>query len=211
MACVLTLAVAGDERITVGHVGDSRLYLVWNGTVKKLTSNDTPVGEREDQGELTELEAMVHPRRNEVFRDVGYRLHEPNDEEFIQIKSLPFHPEAAILLCSDGLSDVLTSAEISAIVEQYDGDPAKIAQMLVDAANEAGGKDNVSVVFVAGAEFLGSASRVMSEARSRHAITRMRNNGKAWRAWLSRVLWMVAGMILGAIAWAVLVERRFPR
>src|SRR5208283_1104615 len=70
MACVLTLAVAGDDKITVGHVGDSRLYLVWNGTVKKLTSDHSPVGEREDQGELTELEAMIHPRRNEVFRDV---------------------------------------------------------------------------------------------------------------------------------------------
>lgn len=210
MACVLTLAVAGDDRITVGHVGDSRLYLVWNGTVKKLTSDHSPVGEREDQGELTELEAMGHPRRNEVFRDVGSNPHEPHDEEFIQIKSLPFHPEAAILLCSDGLSDVLTSSEISAIVEQYDGEPAKIAQMLVDAANEAGGKDNVSVVFVAGSEFLGSASRVMSEARSRHAITRMRNSGKTWRAWLARVAWLVAGMILGAaIAWAVLVQRRF--
>ena len=209
MACVLTLAVAGDNRITIGHVGDSRLYLVWNGTVKKLTSDHSPVGEREDQGELTELEAMVHPRRNEVFRDVGSRPHSPDDEEFIQIKSFPFHPEAAILLCSDGLSDVLTSAEISAIVEQYDGEPSKIAQMLVDAANEAGGKDNVSVVFVAGSEFLGNASRVMSDARSRHAITRMRDSSKAWRAWLARVAWLVAGMILGALSWALLIERRF--
>lgn len=209
MACVLTLAVAGEDRITIGHVGDSRLYLVWNGTVKKLTSDHSPVGEREDQGEITELEAMVHPRRNEVFRDVGSRPHSPDDEEFIQIKSFPFHPEAAILLCSDGLSDVLTSAEISAIVEQYDGEPSKIAQMLVDAANEAGGKDNVSVVFVAGSEFMGSASRIMSDARSRHAITRMRNGSKAWRAWLARVAWLVAGMILGALSWALLIERRF--
>lgn len=208
MACVLTLAVAGDERITVGHVGDSRLYLVWNGTVKKLTSDHSPVGEREDQGELTELEAMGHPRRNEVFRDVGSWPHEPHDDEFIQIKSLPFHPEAALLLCSDGLSDVLTSAEISAIVEQYDGEPSKIAQMLVDAANEAGGKDNISVIFVAGSEFLGSASGAMTEARSRHAITRMRNHRKAWHAWLARVLWLVTGMVLGAISWALLVDRR---
>ena len=81
--------------------------------------------------------------------------------------------------------------------------------MLIDAANEAGGKDNVSVIFVAGSEFLGSASRLMSEARSRHAITRMRKSGKAWRAWLARVLWLVAGMILGAMSWALLVERRF--
>jgi serine/threonine protein phosphatase PrpC len=208
MACVLTLAVAEDDKITVGHVGDSRLYLVWNGAVKKLTSDHSPVGEQEDHGELTEQQAMEHPRRNEVFRDVGSRPHEPYDDEFIQTKSFPLHPEAAILLCSDGLSDVLTSAEISGIVEQYDGEPERIAQMLVDAANEAGGKDNVSVIFVAGPEFLGSASRAMSDARSRHAITRQRRRSRAWRAWLSRVIWLVAGMILGALAWALIMDRR---
>jgi serine/threonine protein phosphatase PrpC len=211
MACVLTLAVAEDDNVTVGHVGDSRLYLVWNGTVKKLTSDHSPVGEQEDQGALTEMEAMVHPRRNEVFRDVGSRLHEPYDDEFIQIKSFPLHAEAALLLCSDGLSDVLTSAEISGIVEQYDGDPSHVARMLVDAANDAGGKDNVSVIFVAGPEFVGSASRSMSEARSRHAITRMRRSRGAWRAWLARVAWLVAGMLLGAGSWAWLVDGRFAR
>jgi serine/threonine protein phosphatase PrpC len=208
MACVLTLAIAEDDKISVGHVGDSRLYLVWNGAVKKLTSDHSPVGEQEDHGELTEQQAMEHPRRNEVFRDVGSRPHDPYDEDFIQTKSFPLHPEAAILLCSDGLSDVLTSAEIGAIVEQYDGEPARVAQLLVDAANEAGGKDNVSVIFVAGPEFLGSASRAMSDARSRHAITRRRRRSRAWRVWLARVAWLVAGMILGAIAWALIVDRR---
>ena len=208
MACVLTLAVAEDDRITVGHVGDSRLYLVWNGAVKKLTSDHSPVGEQEDQGELTEVQAMRHPRRNEVFRDVGSRPHEPYDEEFIQTKSFPLHPEAAMLLCSDGLSDVLTSAEIGEIVEHYDGEPARIAQTLVDAANESGGKDNVSVIFVAGAEFLGSASSAMSEARSRHAITRQRRRSRSLRIWLGRVAWLVTGMILGAVAWALIVDRR---
>ena len=209
MACVLTLAVAGDDRITVGHVGDSRLYLVWNGAVKKLTSDHSPVGEQEDLGELTEHQAMRHPRRNEVFRDVGSRPHDPYDEEFIQTKSFPLHPEAAMLLCSDGLSDALTSAEIAEIVEQYDGEPARVAQTLVDAANDAGGKDNVSVIFVAGSEFLGSASRAMSEARSRHAITRQRRRSRSLRVWLGRVAWLLAGMILGAVAWAMIVDRRF--
>lgn len=210
MACVLTLAIAHDDTVTVGHVGDSRLYLAWNGTVKKLTSDHSPVGEQEDQGELTELEAMEHPRRNEVFRDVGSREHKPDDPDFIEIRSFPFHPEAALLLCSDGLSDVLTSSEISSIVDRYSGDPEIVAQMLVDAANEAGGKDNVSVVFVAGPEFLGSSSRPMMEARTRHAITRMRSDRRPLRAWLERVGWLVAGMILGAMAW-VGVERTIVR
>lgn len=67
MACVLTLAVLDGDRAVVGHVGDSRLYLIWNGAMRKLTSDHSPVGEREDRGELSEQEAMLHPRRHEVF------------------------------------------------------------------------------------------------------------------------------------------------
>ncbi|MEP6537288.1 MAG: protein phosphatase 2C domain-containing protein [Bryobacteraceae bacterium] len=210
MACVLTLAVAHEDTITVGHVGDSRLYLVWNGAVRKLTSDHSWVGELEDQGTLSEAGAMNHPRRNEVFRDVGSRHHEPTDEGFIETKSFPFHPDAALILCSDGLSDVLASAEIAAIAERYDGDPGNIVRMLVDAANEAGGKDNISVIFVAGPEFLGSLSRPMSEARTRHAITRMRQDSRTWRFWAERFAWLIAGMILGAIAW-VIIERMIGR
>src|SRR5438132_1002021 len=83
-------------------------------------ADHSPVGELEDIGKLTEDEAMRHPRRNEVFRDVGSRLRDPHEEEFIEIKTVRFRPEAALLICSDGLSDVLTSAQIGAIVEGYD-------------------------------------------------------------------------------------------
>ena len=120
MGCVLTLALVENGRITIGHVGDSRLYLIWNGAIRKLTSDHSPVGEGEDAGELTEAEAMVHPRRNEVFRDVGSRLREPADREFIEIRQCRFRPDAAILLCSDGLTDQLTSAQVRDIVEQYE-------------------------------------------------------------------------------------------
>ena len=210
MACVLTLAVAQEDTITFGHVGDSRLYLVWNGAVRKLTSDHSWVGELEDQGTLSEAGAMNHPRRNEVFRDVGSRLRESTDEGFIETKSFPFHPDAALLLCSDGLSDALTSAEIGAIAEQYDGDPESVVRLLIEAANEAGGRDNISVIFVAGPEFLGSASRSMAEARTRHAVTRMRRSSRRWRYWAERFGWLIAGMILGAIAW-VLIERTIGR
>ena len=104
MACVLTLALVEDDRLTIGHVGDSRLYLVWNGAIRKLTSDHSPVGEREDHAELSEQEAMLHPRRNEVFRDVGSVPREPGDDDFIEIRQCRFKPDAAILLCSDGLS-----------------------------------------------------------------------------------------------------------
>lgn len=206
MACVLTLAVADEDRVTVGHVGDSRLYLIWNGNLRKLTSDHSPVGEQEEHGELTEEEAMQHPRRNEVFRDVGSQPHEPHDPQFIETRTFRFRPDAALLLCSDGLSDVLTSGEISAIVERYDGDPNGTARQLVEAANRAGGKDNISVVFVAGPDFLGSDSNTLEEVRPRHAATRMRETRSRWRAVFRNVLLLIAGMILGILLW-IAIER----
>jgi serine/threonine protein phosphatase PrpC len=162
------------------------------------------VGEREDQGELTEQDAMFHPRRHEIFRDVGSRPREADDEQFVEIRTLPFRPDAALLLCSDGLSDTLTSSEISAIVERYDGDAERVALELVDAANEASGKDNISVVFVAGPEFLGTGSKAMTDARTRHAITRTRRRSRLRRLLVSRLPWLIAGILLGMLLWAVI-------
>jgi len=82
--------------------------------------------------------------------------------------------------------------------------------MLVGAANDAGGKDNISVIFIAGPDFLGITSQPMSDARTRHAVTRMRRNHGTGRLWAERFAWLIAGMILGAIAW-VLIERTVGR
>jgi PPM family protein phosphatase len=213
MACVLTLAVIADDKVMVGHVGDSRLYLTWNGAIRKLTSDHSPVGEREDAGELTESEAMAHPRRHEVFRDVGSRRREPDEEDFIEVKEFLFKPDAAILLCSDGLSDLLTSTEILDVIEHYDGDPAQVAHELVESANVAGGSDNITAIFVAGSEFLGNASPAAAEARARNAITKVRDEvvaelsagprpgalAKVGRALTSRVAFLIYGFLLGVV------------
>jgi serine/threonine protein phosphatase PrpC len=198
MACVLTLAIAHNDRIVVGHVGDSRLYLAWDGNLRKVTSDHSPVGEREDMGELTEQQAMRHPSRNQVFREVGSMPHQAHDEDFIEVRNFPFRGNAAILLCSDGLSDALMSSEISAIVETYSGDPASVARELVSAANRAGGRDNISVIFVAGPEFMGTEAAARKESRARHAITRVRRG--QWRKFAGRMLWLVAGVALGILA-----------
>ena len=213
MACVLTLAVISGDRVVVGHVGDSRLYLVWNGSIRKLTSDHSPVGEREDRGELTEQEAMEHPRRHEVFRNVGSRRHEPDDSDFIEIKEFLWKPDAAMLLCSDGLSDSLTSAQMLEILDRYDGDAERVASDLVKAANEMGGMDNITAVFVAGREFIGPACAEMREARARHSITRTKNisldaaSGTLVRvlsALTGRTAFLIYGFVLGvvlALAW----------
>ena len=219
MACVLTLAVISDDKVMVGHVGDSRLYLTWNGAIRKLTSDHSPVGEREDAGELTEAEAMAHPRRHEVFRDVGSRRREPDEEDFIEVKEFLFKPDAAILLCSDGLSDQLTASEILEVIERYNGDPAQVADELVEAANVAGGNDNITAIFVAGSEFVGNASPAAAEARTRNAITKAREidveeqprSGaltKVARALTTRVAFLIYGFVLGV---ALALALRWPK
>jgi serine/threonine protein phosphatase PrpC len=153
MACVLTLAFVSNGALTVGHVGDSRLYKLTAGGISKLTHDHSPIGDREDRGELTEIEAMWHPRRNEVFRDVGSQPREAADEDFIEVLSTGLERDSAVLLCSDGLSDMVTSVEIQRIVRTEAGDPAAVVAALIDAANAAGGKDNITVVYVQGPDF----------------------------------------------------------
>ena len=153
MACVLTVAVLDNGDAVVGHVGDTRLYKIRHGRAQKITRDHSPVGEREDAGEISEVEAMHHPRRNEVFRDVGSEPHRPDDPDFIDVERVPFEPDAALLLCSDGLTDSVPSATIATIVETFAGHPRDVVRELIEAANEAGGKDNVSVVYVEGEQF----------------------------------------------------------
>lgn len=153
MACVLTVAVLDNGSAIVGHVGDSRLYHLRRGEIAKITHDHSPVGEREDKGEIGEAEAMRHPRRNEVFRDVGSEEHEPDDANFIEIQRIPFDAESALLLCSDGLSDLVPAADIQRAVERHAGDPDAAIRELIDAANRAGGKDNITVVVVEGEQF----------------------------------------------------------
>jgi serine/threonine protein phosphatase PrpC len=153
MACVLTVAVVDDTRAIVGHVGDTRLYKVRDDRIHKVTHDHSPVGEREDSGELSEFEAMHHPRRNEVYRDVGSEPHQPADPDFIDVVEVPFEPDAALLLCSDGLTDVIESSSIKQIVGQHAGEPHQVVTTLIEAANAAGGKDNVTVVYVEGEQF----------------------------------------------------------
>jgi len=162
MACVLTVVVLEDSSAVVGHVGDSRLYKIRAGGIVKITHDHSPVGEREDSGELAENEAMRHPRRNEVFRDVGSREHAPADPEFIDIERIPFEPDCALLLCSDGLSDQVTSQTIRRAVESHATDPEAAVHELIEAANEAGGKDNVTVAIVEGEQF---AEPVLAEVK----------------------------------------------
>jgi serine/threonine protein phosphatase PrpC len=159
MACVLTVAVVDEQRATIGHVGDTRLYKLRGDGLEKVTRDHSPVGEREDAHEISEVDAMRHWRRNEVYRDVGSEPHTQTDPEFIDLLEIPFEPDAALLLCSDGLTDLVESATINRIVTLLAGRPHDVVNALIEAANDAGGKDNVTVVYVEGELFAASRAR----------------------------------------------------
>jgi serine/threonine protein phosphatase PrpC len=200
MACVLTLALVEGEQVTIGHVGDSRLYLITGGAMRKVTNDHSPVGQIEDAGEIDEEEAMAHPRRNEVFRDVGSSPREAGESGFVQVCECELRGDAALLLCSDGLSDHLTSRRIQEIVERYAGDAEQTALHLVDAANQAGGRDNITAVFVAGPEFRGRTGAT----RPRSSATRIRAGRGLWR---SRFAFLSYGVLLAMLLWTVLRVR----
>ena len=168
MACVLTVAVVDGERAVIGHVGDTRLYKLRGGAIEKLTPDHSPVGEREDSGELSEAEAMRHPRRNEVFRDVGSDLHEVGDPDLVDVRETTWEPDAALLLCSDGLTDLVPAGAISRLVSRFAGQPDQVARGLVQAANDAGGKDNITVVYVEGTRF--AAAQPQAAGRSHRGL-----------------------------------------
>ena len=172
MACVLTIALIEDGRATIAHVGDTRLYKLRGDRLEKITRDHSPVGEREDAGEISELEAMNHPRRNEVYRDVGSEPHQPRDPEFIDVRAIPFETDAALLLCSDGLTDVVDASTIQRVVTHWAGHPQQVVDALIEAANAAGGKDNVTAVYVEGELFAATGAGLPGsdqEITRRHA------------------------------------------
>jgi serine/threonine protein phosphatase PrpC len=222
MACVLTVAVVDGAQVTIGHVGDSRLYLLKPGQVRKITKDHSPVGAREDVGEISEAEAMSHPRRNEIFRDVGSAPHEPDEEGFIDITRIAFDPDSALLICSDGLSDLVASQTLLATVEANAGNPKRAVAALIEAANQAGGKDNVSAVLVEGERFAPAVRKArpaaVPEARSagvRGAGVAKRSAGRRgagliFGALASRPAFLIYGAVLGAFAFAAFGQGLLP-
>ena len=149
MSCVLTAALIEVEsrRINMAHVGDTRLYQYVDGDLTKLSHDHSLIGYREEIGELSEEEAMNHPQRNIIGRDVGSTRLESNTNDYVEVASFPLEAHSSLMLCSDGLCDMITSQQMKAILKQNITTEKKV-DALIDAANEAGGKDNVTVVLV---------------------------------------------------------------
>jgi serine/threonine protein phosphatase PrpC len=149
MACVSTLAIAdiNNNQFYYAHVGDTRLYLLRDGSLVKISKDHSFVGFLEDSGRLSESAAMSHPKRNEINKALGFDTLIETDDEYIETGKSPFLPGDVLLLCSDGLTDMVDKNTMTDILTQS-GSLEDKAQKLIAAANNNGGHDNITVVLV---------------------------------------------------------------
>lgn len=141
--CTLTAVLLMGTQMTIGHIGDSRAYSIFlDGRMQTLTRDHSLVKRLEELGQITSEEAAVHPQKSMLYRALGQG--EPSDPD-VFTASLP--QPGYLLICSDGLWNVVTDEEIFTIITSSSS-PYRACQNLVDAANAAGGPDNIAAVLV---------------------------------------------------------------
>lgn len=141
--CTLTSAMVLGDRLFIGHVGDSRAYLLReNQPPNQLTKDHSLVSRLQEMGQLTAEEAAVHPQRNVLYRAIG-------QGGALEVDVLTYALESGdrLLLCSDGLWGLIDEADLWQII-QTSSTPQQACDRLVEAANAAGGHDNITVVLV---------------------------------------------------------------
>ena len=130
------------NRMYLGHVGDSRAYLYYNQTLKQITHDHSYVDKLVELGQISAEAAAIHPQRNVLYRAVGQ-----GDQLEIDIHLLDLPGGSRLLLCSDGLWGMLSDSIIQAILASAHS-PQDACQELIAAANEAGGRDNITAVVI---------------------------------------------------------------
>jgi protein phosphatase len=142
MGTTMTVALfSGDGRVTIGHVGDSRAYLLRNHDLEQLTEDHSLVAELVRRGELSPEEAETHPQRSVITRALGT---DPDvDVDAFQVQA---QPDDVFLLCSDGLTTMVDVDTIAELVDRNRHDLGATAKALIKAANDRGGDDNITAV-----------------------------------------------------------------
>jgi serine/threonine protein phosphatase PrpC len=163
MGTTMTLAYVGEDELSVAHVGDSRLYRLRDGHFERLTDDHTLVEELVRQGKLTPQEADTHPQRSIITRALG-----PEAAVEADSHTWPARDGDVYLICSDGLTSMISEAQVGEIVTSARS-LADAGRRLVDAANAAGGRDNITVILfrledVAAGRTGGSADTTEHEA-----------------------------------------------
>ena len=143
MGSTLTLLAFSERRFHIAQVGDSRAYLLRDGVLEQLTRDHSVVWPLFENGILTKEDISKHPQKNLITRSIGTY---PQVE--VDLKSDTACEGDTFLLCSDGLTDVLTDPDISRILSSRHKSAQELAEILIEDANQAGGPDNVTVIVV---------------------------------------------------------------
>jgi PPM family protein phosphatase len=141
MGTTMTVALVEGMTVALGHVGDSRAYLVRGEQMEQLTDDHSLVNELLKSGRLSEEEAHVHPQRSVITRAVG-----TDPDVDVDGFSIEAEEGDVFLLCSDGLTDMVEDEEILELVHEHRDDLEKAVKALVSAANRGGGEDNITAV-----------------------------------------------------------------
>jgi protein phosphatase len=140
MGTTVTAAYVGEGEVTIAHVGDSRAYLLREGDLIRLTRDHSLVGELVARGKLTEEQAETHPQRSVITRALG-----PEPDVQVDVQAYQARGGDRFLLCSDGLTSMIPEARVKQILEQSSG-LEDAGRELIAAANDAGGRDNITVL-----------------------------------------------------------------
>ena len=140
MGTTTTAAYVDDDEVVVAHVGDSRAYLLRDGDLIRLTKDHSLVGELVARGKLTEEQAEQHPQRSVITRALG-----PEANVQVDIDIFPAKAGDLFLLCSDGLTSMVHEPKLRPLFDEADS-LEQLGKRLIDAANAAGGRDNITVI-----------------------------------------------------------------
>jgi serine/threonine protein phosphatase PrpC len=162
MGTTTTAAYVDDDEVVIAHVGDSRAYLLRDGDLVRLTKDHSLVGELVARGKLTEEQAEQHPQRSVITRALG-----PEANVQVDIDIFPAKAGDLFLLCSDGLTSMVHEPQLRPLFEEADS-LETLGKRLIDAANAAGGRDNITVILfrleeVGGASNDGPPSEVTAQ------------------------------------------------
>ena len=142
MGATIALALVRKSRALIAHMGDSRCYLFREQKLKRITKDHSLVQLLIDSGELSAKDAAAHPSRGQLTRFVGMP-----GEALPEINSMLLNPEDVLILCSDGLTGMLSEEEMAQILNSYPT-PQDACAHLIEGANKVGGKDNITVLIV---------------------------------------------------------------
>ena len=141
MGTTMTVALVEGMTVMIGHVGDSRAYLVRGDTMEQLTEDHSLVNELLKSGKLSEEEAHVHPQRSVITRAVG-----TDPDVDVDAFTIEAEDGDVFLICSDGLTDMVDDVDILELVDRNRGDLEQAVRSLVQFANKEGGEDNITAV-----------------------------------------------------------------